>query len=120
MTIVEFLQARLAEDELTAQAAIDGSPGWRTYYDYRDVKDDDGHFIVLADSRYPTAAQAAHIARHSPARILRECEIKRALIADYLHRDAFGDQTGRGTLEDTLKTLATAWSGHPDYDPAWS
>ena len=27
MTIVEFLEARLTEDELTAQAAIEGSPG---------------------------------------------------------------------------------------------
>ena len=76
MTIVEFLEARLAEDELTAHAATDASPDWRPYYDYRDVKDLDGHFVVQADSRHPTTAQAAHIARHSPARALRECEAK--------------------------------------------
>lgn len=28
MTLVEFLQARLAEDELTTLAAVDGSPQW--------------------------------------------------------------------------------------------
>ena len=32
------------------------------YYDYRDVKDLEGHFVVQADSRHPTTGQAAHIA----------------------------------------------------------
>jgi hypothetical protein len=120
MTVVEFLEARLAEDELTAHAATDAAPDWRTYYDYRDVKDVDGHFVVQADSRHPTTAQAAHIARHSPARALRECEAKRAIIADLLRRDALGDLPGRTAVEDTLKALSTVYSHHPDYDPAWS
>lgn len=46
MTIVEFLEARITEDELAAHAAIDASPEWQAYYDYRDVKDLDGHFVV--------------------------------------------------------------------------
>jgi hypothetical protein len=119
MTIVEFLEARLTEDELTAQAAIEGSPVWRAHYDYRDVKDADGHFVVLADSRYPTAEQAAHIARHDPARVLRDCEIKRALIAEFLRLDVLGDVAGRRALEETLKTISSAYSHHPDYDQAW-
>ena len=61
MTLVEFLQARLAEDELTALAAVDGSPRWRTNFDYRDVKDEHGHYVVEADSRHPSLEQAAHI-----------------------------------------------------------
>ena len=48
MTIVEFLEARLTEDELTAHAATDASPEWEAHYDYRDVKDFDGHFVVQA------------------------------------------------------------------------
>ena len=119
MTIVEFLEARLTEDELTAQAAIEGSPEWQAHYDYRDVKDADGHYVVLADSRYPTAEQAAHIARHSPARVLGECDIKRALIAEFLRRDALGDMAGRTAIEDTLRTISSAYAQHPDYDPAW-
>jgi uncharacterized protein DUF6221 len=120
MTIVEFLEARLAEDELTAHAATDASADWQPYYDYRDVKDLEGHFVVQADSRHPTTAQAAHIARHSPARALRECEAKRAIIADFLRRDALGDLPGRSAVEDTLKALSAVYSHHPDYDPAWS
>jgi hypothetical protein len=119
MTIVEFLEARLTEDELTAQAAIEGSAQWQAHYDYRDVKDSDGHYVVLADSRYPTAEQAAHIARHSPARVLQECDIKRAIIAEFLRHDALGDVPGRSALEDTLKTISSAYSHHPDYDQAW-
>ena len=72
MTLVEFLQARLAEDALTALAAVDSAPHWRSDYQYRDVKDQDGHYVVQADSRHPSVGQAAHIARHSPARVLAE------------------------------------------------
>ena len=120
MTIVEFLEARLTEDELAANAATDASPEWQAYYDYRDVKDLDGHFIVQADSQHPTTAQAAHIARHSPARALRECEAKRAVIADFLRRDALGDLPGRSAVEDILKAISVIYSHHSDYDPAWS
>ena len=120
MTIVEFLEARLAEDELTAHAAIDTSPEWRTHYDYRDVKDIDGHFVVQADSHHPTIEQAAHIARHSPARVLRECEGKRAMIAEFLRRDALGDLPGRSAVDDILKAICSVYSHHPDYDQAWS
>ena len=120
MTIVEFLEARLAEDELTAHAAIDVAPDWRTHYDYRDVKDLDCTYVVQADSRHPTTAQAAHIARHSPARVLRECEAKRAIIADFLRRDALGDLPGRSAVEDTLRAIGAVYCHHPDYDHAWS
>jgi uncharacterized protein DUF6221 len=120
MTIVEFLEARLTEDELAAHAATDASPEWQAYYDYRDVKDLDGRFVVQADSQHPTTTQAAHIARHSPARVLRECEAKRAIIADFLRRDALGDLPGRSAVEDTLKAVSAVYSRHQDYDPAWS
>jgi hypothetical protein len=50
MSLVEFLEARLAEDELTAKAAIDGTADWHALYTYRDVKDSDGH-----TSCWPTA-----------------------------------------------------------------
>jgi hypothetical protein len=120
MTIVEFLEARLTEDELTANAAIDASPEWHVHYDYRDVKDTDGSFVVQADSQRPTTGQAAHIARHDPARALRECEAKRLLIADFLRRDALGDLAGRSAVDDMLKAVASIYAHHPDYDQTWS
>lgn len=120
MTIVEFLEARLDEDELTAHTAIDGTADWHALYSYRDVKDGDGHYVVLADSRYPTVGQAAHIARHSPARILRQCEAARAVIAEFLRLDALGDLPGRSAREDALRQLASVHSDHADFDQAWA
>jgi hypothetical protein len=120
MSIVEFLEARIAEDELAAHAAIEISADWQAHYDYRDVKDLEGHFVVQADSHQPTIEQAAHIARQSPARALRECEAKRSIIADYLRRDAFGELAGRRAVEDALRAIAAVYSDHPDYAGAWT
>lgn len=120
MTVVEFLQARLADDELTALAATDGSPRWRSRYDYRDVKDEQGHYVVQADTRHPSLEQAAHIARHCPDRVLTEVAAKRALIADYLRLDAAGDLLARGVVENILRLLCSAYSDHKDYNPSWA
>jgi len=120
MTLVEFLQARLAEDELIALAAVDGSPQWRSSYDYRDVKDEQGHYVIQADSRHPNLQQTAHIARHCPARVLADVEAKRDVIAAYLRHDATGDLLERGVVEDTLRSLCSVYAGHPDYNPSWS
>jgi hypothetical protein len=119
MTLVEFIEARLAEDELMATAAIEDSPDWHALYAYRDVKDADGHYVVLADGRCPTAEQAAHIARHSPARVLRQCEAARVMIAEYLRLDALGDLAGRRVAESALVQLAAVHCDHCDFDPTW-
>ena len=95
MTVVEFLEARVAEDELTAQAAVDGSPLWRAFYDYRDVKDADGHYVVQADGLLPLVEQAAHIARHDPARVLRQCTASGPSSPRLLRRAATGRQRPR-------------------------
>jgi hypothetical protein len=121
MTLIEFLEARVAEDELMATAAIEGATAdWHVLYAYRDIKDGDGHYVVLADGLYPSAAQAAHIARHSPGRILRQCEVAREVIAEFLRLDALDDQQGRLVAESVMKRLASVYDDHPDFDPAWS
>lgn len=120
MNVVEFLEARLAEDELMATAATDGAADWHVLYSYRDVRDGEGRYVVLADSRCPTAGQAAHIARHSPARIQRQCEAARAVIAEFLRLDALRDLPGRSAAEAALKELASVHSDHPDFDQTWS
>lgn len=119
MTLVEFLEARIAEDELMATAAIEGAADWHVLYAYRDIKDGDGGYVVQADGLYPTVGQAAHIARHSPARILRQCEAARRVIAEYLRLEAVGDLPGRSVAEIALKQLASAHSDHADFDLGW-
>lgn len=120
LTLLEFLQARLTEDELTALAAVDGSPEWRNSLTFRDVKDENGRFIVEADREHPSVEQAAHIARHCPARALAEVEVKRLLIADYLRTDAAGDLLGRDIVESLLRQMSSVYADHPDYNPSWS
>jgi hypothetical protein len=119
MTLVDFLAARIAEDELIATAAIEGSPDWQAFYAYRDVRDGDGLYVVLADSQCPSVEQAAHIARHSPARVLHQCEAARVIIADFLRLEAIGDLAGRSVAEGVLRQLACVHAEHRDFDPEW-
>ena len=119
MTVVEFLEARVAEDELTAQAAVDGSPSWRVFYDYRDVKDARRPLRRPGRRLYPSAEQAAHIARHDPARVLRGCTAVRAVIAELLRREATDDDSDP-YLEDLVRELAAVYADHPDYDISWA
>lgn len=120
MTLLEFLQARLIEDELTALAAVDGSPAWRSSLAFRDVKDELGHYVVEADRQHPSVEQAAHIARHCPSRVLAEVEAKRLVIADYLRTDASGDLLERDVVDRVLRQLSSVYADHPDYNPSWS
>jgi hypothetical protein len=119
MTLVEFLEARVVEDEMMAIAATDGAADWHALYAYRDIKDGEGHYVVIADGLYPTVAQAAHIARHDPARILRQCEAIRLAIAEFLRLDALGDLAGRSAAESALRHLGAVHADHPDYDQGW-
>jgi hypothetical protein len=67
----------------------------------------------------------AHIARHDPARVLREVAAKRAILARYEERPAnLGDSLQQGQecmgLLYAMEALAAVYSDHPDYDPEWS
>ena len=126
--LVQFLRTRLDEDEQAARTwpdhqhnweacgprhlsyasgsgesvtAVnvggDGTLGWERIY----VKRDPGEL-------------AAHIARHDPARVLREVDAKRQLLdghtPDY-HWCPMGDSV--------LKMLALPYADHPDYRDDW-
>lgn len=138
MTITEFLLARIEEDEEAALWA--GGPAWTSSDDpdAEDILADADNW--LADSQ-PVSALAsrdtrAHIARHDPARVRRECEAKRRIVGGALgFRSAAASMHGGDlresirkdvaemmatTAEDALKPLAAVYSDHPDYDPEWA
>ena len=108
--IAAFIGARLDEDEAAARAV----PG-RAWYE----PDDD---------RFSHYKDAAHIARHDPARVLREVTAKRAILT----RHSPVTEPGRGTrcgwcsgefdvawpCEDA-RSVAAIWSDHPDYQEGW-
>lgn len=99
--LVEFLLARIAEDEAVARA-FDGIPS-RAY-------ETDG---LAASAEYVTVYA-------SPARVLAECEAKRRVVERCA---ALADiQVRRQTRElagDTLRALALPYADHSDYDEAW-
>ena len=116
MDIREFLEARLAEDEATARAAEALDTNWPFWIDV----DDEADYRAATEFR----------TRLGPARVLRDVEAKRRIIAAYdwaLAHPHDDEETGywvakggRSALLDTLHVLAMAWSDHPDYDTSWS
>jgi hypothetical protein len=120
---VAFAEARLAEDEEAAQASHYDGQRWITEEEgvYRWPGDE---LVHSADRK----ADARHIARHGPARALREAAAGRRILAR--HRDCgFGDVAGRycgvhswngaAGCRD-FRDLLVRWADHPDYDPLWS
>ena len=108
VTITEFLEARIAEDE---QAARNASPGPWSYSSIDSIGGGTIYDATVAiagvqwdnepvDSRIRRArpdwqadATGSHIARHDPARALAECAAKRAIIKEW------EDPSGPGVWE---------------------
>lgn len=111
MSLVEFLLARISEDEAAAREAIDPArPGERWSWE---VPDDAGDpdtprwlrtveefptssgvgplpsFPLGSEFRAEPARGMAHIARHDPARVLAECEAKRSIVELHLPTESF-------------------------------
>lgn len=127
MELVEFLKARLDEDEEAAQAAMEGSEGrWEQddpeRYPGR-IFDDHGE-PVSYDEGHPTAAQAAHIVRHDPARVLCDVEAKRQMIRVFTERyracwDQLAATIHGKALNDVLRFLALPYANHENYREEW-
>lgn len=116
--LVEFLAARLDEDEQVARAA--------------DSKL--GYLVGAVDYWFPEAERdEQHAVRHAPGRVLAEVDAKRRSVA--LHhaelveaKSPDGDDRavlwcwecdGEAFPCRTLRLLALPYADHPDYDEAW-
>ncbi len=95
--LVAFLRARLDEDEAEARETADADAEF-----WSDVKGDGTYFD-----------------RFGPARVLREVEAKRVIIAECEPRARAGIGAARMAAQRTLRILATVYRGHPDYRPEW-
>ena len=124
--LIAFLNARLDEDE----AAAKGAAG--DVWEYRDTWVWCGPFEVADIFGGADMEEiGGHIARHDPARVLREVTAKRVIVTRYAAvRRAFDDREG-GLWPDvtrrekshayaTLCDLAGIWSDHPDYQDEWA
>lgn len=120
--IVEFLNARLDEDERLAKAAAPGI--WQA-----DIEEtaDDQEYVVLAWAKVSVShgdlyghANAQHIARHDRERVLREVTAKRDLVAQIVKLDSWTDDYGfHREYRKALIALATVYADHPDYRTDW-
>ena len=116
--LVAFLRARLDEDEAAAKTG--SQPEWKS----------DGPYLgwvtggIAAQFKWST--DAAHAARHDPARVLREVAAKRAILAEYLRLagiepdDYPEDPAAVAASERDVRILAAVWSDHPDYRREWA
>lgn len=137
MNLAEFLAARLDEDEATAKAATP-APWVVDDYDSKTIYVDahEQYVVPIWDMRPEDQRpeDAAHIARHDPARVLRDVEAKRKILAIHQpHLSDYGEpptcsacwpepKIGTHPLYpcSTVRALAAVWSDHPDYRQEWA
>jgi Family of unknown function (DUF6221) len=126
-----FLRARLDEGTRGAEnAGAEGATWYRATsvgddYNFAVVKtgsndliDPDGAVVAQCGVEYLEDGEvyAEHIARHDPARVLADLEVKRQIVAEcaaHLIRE------GCSRCERTLRLLASLYANHPDYIEEW-
>jgi len=113
--LVAFLKARMDEDEAAAKAARRVQTEW---------------YVACDDDTVTIDSLREHIGRLSPARVLREVEAGRNILARY--EDCLvrmEDPAYSGTAEYVqireyedfvLPNLAAIWNDHPGYDEDWA
>ncbi|NUL09052.1 DUF6221 family protein [Streptomyces lunaelactis] len=136
MELVDFLRARLDEDEQVARAVEDRSAPWDGQWvaDGNDAaRTHNGHVLFYGHNWPLKAGLVDHIVRHDPARVLREVEAKRATLE--WHQDAADEmeqakldldneayqaaRLERRLLGRAIRRDAAVYAGHPDYDASW-
>lgn len=150
MTPEEFLAARLDEDEAAARASVGEAVFSANTGEWVVAEPSDafGSFtLVFAVAKNGARTQVAdltaahnkdervvHIARHDPARVLRQVQAHRALLEDHSDRHVCEDTMAGPTWNwdadgkceivadpcRVLRAILEIWSDHPDYDAKWS
>ena len=87
--LVMWLRTQLDEDERVARATTASSSGIWHITTGGEIRDSDGIGIVHTSARLP-AAELEYIARHDPARALREVDAKRRILDRHGPIEIFG------------------------------
>ena len=136
--LVTWLRAQLDEDEVWALGANvkQGDPDWwvspvvgTSRYTVRSKRDnrpiarvetldgDEGELAAILDG----GAVATHIARHDPARVLRDVEAKRKMLDDILQALYWIDgEHNTDHVADFLRLLALPYADREGYRPEWA
>ncbi|WP_328657903.1 DUF6221 family protein [Streptomyces sp. NBC_00334] len=128
--LVQWLRVQIAQDERIARAA--GGAAWEELPVSGWV-----HTSALPDTEWlppgydhhvasaPLPVDRAHIVEHDPARVLREIDAKRQIVA--LHSDPRGGDPSCSSLDypenaedcETLRALALPYADRPGYRDDW-
>lgn len=127
-TLTSFLLDRIAEDEAGARNASATSDSY-----FGDNAAD--ALLGLAESEGAATFALLHFGRYRPARVLAECEAKRAIVEDCakwerMHEEASEYMTAsdpvlltykakRSVATDVLRSLASVYADRPDYREEW-
>jgi len=134
MNILAFVRARLDEDQAVARAADPGP--WEVItrpsedgFRIRRVDDPSAEDVVgpgYEDGGVWQDDNATHIARHDPARVLRDVAAKQRILAVHRPYVVEPDQACLGCAGDNvwercpvLRALAAVYDDHPDYREEW-
>ncbi|MFD8805596.1 DUF6221 family protein [Streptomyces sp. NPDC059597] len=137
--LVEWLRAQLDEDERIARAASEYTEAeWRLDEDGETVlwwppeprvadKEREKGLPVVSDRwRGQTiyARAAPHVAAHDPARVLREIDAKRRILAEHWLNGWVCDTCDNGEVGQTfpcatLRLLALPYADRPGYREEW-
>lgn len=134
MDVAEFAKARLDEDEAVAKAATPGP--WLALDGGVQSADNESQWPVGETDSERDRADRVHIARHDPARALREVAAKRKRLTLMIEATAEMDKLladehagdvaramaiGRARAATVgVKIDAEIWHDHPDYDQKWT
>lgn len=118
MDLAEFVQARIAQDEETARAALAERASPVSGATFTLWEDQEWEAI---DGKVMT-----HVDAWDPARVLAECAAKRAIVE--MHRGAHECPTPDSCCGwcvdsdecDTLSALAAPYADHPDFRSEWA
>lgn len=116
--LVRWLNTQLDEDERIARAATQGEWVWS-----REFVTPPGYHHRTVGPLEP--GDAAFIAANGPARVLREIDAKRQLLAEYQLADAeakYPDWAGgyASGLEYAVQLAAAEYADRPGYDQEWA
>lgn len=136
--LAAFLTARLDEDEAVARQAIEHSTGcWEnTSTGVVDLGLVDPDLGVFGLQTFEDGRVAIHVARHDPARVLREVAVKQQRLRAYVeHRETlrkvyanpdaytFDQQLvlaiAAGVYEVLVRMDAAVHDQHPDFKQSW-
>ncbi|WP_179022947.1 DUF6221 family protein [Streptomyces sp. IMTB 2501] len=131
VNLEEFLRARFEEEGRVARDAIAGAPGavWGVMADDIEqvlTSQDHGttHTPMVQFGADDPVRLLTHVARHDPARVLRELDAKQALLEEHRTRDDGRCRTCREEASPrspctTLRLLAVPFAGDCGYDDSW-